>query len=192
MVKKTETGKRAAVHVATVDFGSIAAETTAEQVVQVGVPGIVAAFVNAPDGLESGLAADARAVPARNEKQQVVITGGTGGTFTLTFDGQTTDTIPFDGTAAQVELALEGLSNIQAVSVVKNGASDWTIEFLNPGLEDLVALTANVTGVTGTPAATITEDQKGRARDTVLLRLSNVTAGAINPGSHDFKIVVFH
>ncbi len=45
--------------------------------------------------------------------QKVSLTGApTGGTFTLTFEGDTTAPIPFDATAAQVQAALEALPNI--------------------------------------------------------------------------------
>ena len=47
-----------------------------------------------------------------SETQTVRVNGATGGTFTLTFNGQTTAPIPFDATAAQTRAALEALSNI--------------------------------------------------------------------------------
>ena len=48
-----------------------------------------------------------------NVFQKVLLTGSpTGGTFTLTFEGDTTGPIPFDATAAQVQTALEALPNI--------------------------------------------------------------------------------
>lgn len=48
-----------------------------------------------------------------NEVQSVTITGGpTGGTFTLTYSGQTTGAIAYNATAAAVQAALGALSNI--------------------------------------------------------------------------------
>ncbi len=48
-----------------------------------------------------------------NVFQKVSLIGSpTGGTFTLTFEGDTTGPIPFDATAAQVQAALEALPNI--------------------------------------------------------------------------------
>ena len=41
-----------------------------------------------------------------NENQTVRVTNATGGTFTLTFNGQTTAPLPFNATAAQIEAAL--------------------------------------------------------------------------------------
>lgn len=48
-----------------------------------------------------------------DEVQTVTISGGpTGGTFTLTFNGQTTAAIPYNATALQVQAALQALSNV--------------------------------------------------------------------------------
>ena len=46
-----------------------------------------------------------------NEVQQIAVSG-TGGTYTLTYAGQTTGNLDFDATAAEVLAALEALSNI--------------------------------------------------------------------------------
>ncbi|WP_417386934.1 hypothetical protein [Gimesia sp.] len=57
-----------------------------------------------------------------NEKQYVTIGNSpTGGTFTLTFDGETTDPLDYDATAAEVQAELVGLSNIGADNVVVTG-----------------------------------------------------------------------
>jgi hypothetical protein len=54
-----------------------------------------------------------------------------GGTFTLTFDGQTTGAIAYNASAATVDAALEALSNIGAGDVSVSGANGgtWTIDF---------------------------------------------------------------
>ncbi|MFJ9420693.1 hypothetical protein [Streptomyces sp. NPDC101249] len=58
----------------------------------------------------------------RSETQTVTVTGTpTGGTYTLTFSGQTTAAIPYNATAAQVKAALEALSNINPGDVVVTG-----------------------------------------------------------------------
>ena len=50
-----------------------------------------------------------------NETQSIVIANTpTGGTFTLTYDGQTTAGIAYDAAASAVDSALEALSNIGA------------------------------------------------------------------------------
>lgn len=64
------------------------------------------------------------AVPAAgvDEVQTVTITGTpTGGTYTLTFSGQTTSPIAYNATASAVQAALEALSNISAGDVVCAG-----------------------------------------------------------------------
>lgn len=59
-----------------------------------------------------------------NEVQNVTITGvPTGGTFTLTFDGETSAAIAYNATAAAVQAALEAISNIQPGDVVCSGGA---------------------------------------------------------------------
>lgn len=183
------TGKREFIHVETVDFGSIAAGATADVVVEVPIPHVLAATVNPPEGFEAGLVASAFTVPARNEVQNLT-NDGTGGTFNLTFESVATAEIPYNATAAQLELALEDISTIGDVAVTLNGAQDWDIEFLNPGAADVGALVADDTNMTGElTGSVVTEATKGRAHGTVILRVANVTGGAIDPASQDFQIV---
>lgn len=57
-----------------------------------------------------------------NEVQTVTVTGTpTGGTYTLTYSGQTTAAIAYNATAASVKDALEDLSNINAGSLTVAG-----------------------------------------------------------------------
>lgn len=72
--------------------------------------------------------------PSRNEIQTVSFTGApTGGTFTLSFRGQTTSGIAYNANAAAVQSALEALSNIAPGDVTVTGGSGpsvaWKIEF---------------------------------------------------------------
>ena len=59
----------------------------------------------------------------------------TSGTFTLSFDGQTTSAIAWDASASTVQSALESLSNIDAgeVTIVKTkdmmDTQEWRITF---------------------------------------------------------------
>lgn len=46
------------------------------------------------------------------DQQKLVVNDAIGGTFTLTYAGETTDPIPFNATISQVETALKELSNI--------------------------------------------------------------------------------
>ncbi|QDT41057.1 hypothetical protein Pan241w_11160 [Gimesia alba] len=87
-----------------------------------------------------------------NEKQVVTVTGATGGTFTLTYAGQTTSTIAYNDAASTVETELESLSNIGSddVSVSGDAGGPYTIEFTGALAATNVALiTANATSLTG-------------------------------------------
>ncbi len=55
-----------------------------------------------------------------NEVQTVTVTGN-GGTFTITYSGQTTSDIAYDASSAAVQTALEALSNIAPGDVVVTG-----------------------------------------------------------------------
>ena len=105
-----------------------------------------------------------------NERQTVTITNATGGTFTLTFSGQTTAPIAFNATAAQVDAALEALSNIGADDVAVTGAAGgpYTVEFTGAlGNTDVAEMTADGTGLTGGGAnvAVVAPRPRGSRRD---------------------------
>lgn len=85
-------------------------------------------------------------------------TPNTGGTFTLTHDGNVTSAIAFDATAADVEDALEALASIGAgnVQCTQTTGTDLgdanavvTIEFINELGGQVVALTIQDAGLTG-------------------------------------------
>lgn len=98
---------------------------------------------------------------------QTVTLGGapTGGTFTLTFNGQTTAAIPYNATAAQVDTALENLSNIGAGDVSVTGGygqfgTPFRVTFLNAlAFTDVPAMTAtnNTTAGQATSVTVATE-----------------------------------
>lgn len=94
-----------------------------------------------------------------NEVQTITITGGpTGGTWTATFDAQTTAAIPYNESAANVQTALIALSTIPAagVSVARSGAGSagdpyvYTVTFIG-GLaaENVSLMTASGASLTG-------------------------------------------
>jgi PKD repeat protein len=56
-----------------------------------------------------------------DEQQTVRVANATGGTFTLTFNGQTTAPLAFNATAAQVDAALEALSTVGANNIQTSG-----------------------------------------------------------------------
>lgn len=106
-----------------------------------------------------------------NEIQTVTITGSpTGGTFTLSFKGQTTAGIAFNATAAAVQSALEALSTIGAGNVLGGGGplpgTPVTVTFQGTLVsKDVELMTANSAGLTGgtSPTATPTETMRGGA-----------------------------
>jgi hypothetical protein len=108
-----------------------------------------------------------------NEVQTATITGApTGGTFTLTYSGQTTAAIAFNATAATVQAALEALSNLAPgdVVVTGNAGGPYTLTFGGTLLGDNVAsltATASLTGGTspGVTMATTTAGGTATASD---------------------------
>lgn len=106
-----------------------------------------------------------------NEVQSVTITGTpTGGTFTLTYSGQTTGAIAFDADAATVDAALEALSNIGADDVTCTGGAlpgaAVTVTFTGAlAGTDVAEMTADGALLTGgtTPAASVTTTTAGGA-----------------------------
>lgn len=106
-----------------------------------------------------------------NETQSVTITGDpTGGTFTLTYDSQTTDDIAYNATPETVQEALEALSSIGAGNVQVTGGplptTALNVVFIGTlASKSLAAMTAagdNLTGGT-TPTVTIAEVTDGAA-----------------------------
>jgi hypothetical protein len=89
-----------------------------------------------------------------NEQQLVTVTAATGGNFTLTFDGETTNNLLYDATAQDVEDALVAdCANIVVGDVVVTGAAGgpWTVEFQgNYEDTDVALMTANDVDLTGT------------------------------------------
>lgn len=94
-----------------------------------------------------------------NEEQQIVVQA-TGGTYTLTFDGETTGAIAFDADAATVQTALEGLANIDAGDVSVTTAADGSlvVEFTGQyAYTNVPTITTSPTNLTGpAPAAVAT------------------------------------
>lgn len=112
------------------------------------------------------------AVPAAgtDEVQQIAITGGpTGGTFTLTFSGQTTSGIAYNAAASAVQSALEALSNIAPGDITCTGGplpgSNVSVSFAGGSYDgvDVPQMTANGSGLTGgtSPAVTVTTTTPG-------------------------------
>ncbi|MFF7527367.1 phage tail tube protein [Streptomyces pseudovenezuelae] len=110
-------------------------------------------------------------VPAAgtDEVQTVTITGGpTGGTYTLTFNSQTTSAIPYNATSSQVQTALEALSNIAPGDVTCAGGphptTPITVNFGGGAYDgaDVPQMTASGSFTGGTsPAIAVTTTTPG-------------------------------
>lgn len=93
-----------------------------------------------------------------------------GGTYTITLDAQTTAAIPYNATAAQIQAALEALSNIAPGDVIVTGGPVHTaavvITFTGTlnGTVTGAPVTVNVASLTGsTPGINVTRTQTGAA-----------------------------
>ena len=102
-----------------------------------------------------------------DEQQTVRVTNATGGTFTLTFNGQTTAPLPFDATGAQVDSALEALSNVGTDRIQTSGGPASTANLnvffrRNLSQANQNQMTADGSGLTGTtPTVTTATAQEG-------------------------------
>lgn len=103
-----------------------------------------------------------------NEVQTATVTGTpTGGTFTLTWSGQTTAAIAYNATAATVQTALAALSNIGAGNVTVSGSAGgpYTVTFVGALASTDVAVIAATSSLTGgsSPGVTIATTTAGGA-----------------------------
>jgi hypothetical protein len=103
-----------------------------------------------------------------NEVQTVAFSGTvTGGTFTLTFAGQTTAGIAYNATAAAVQSALEALSTIGAGNVSVTGGpgpgTPYAVAFVGAlAGTDVAQMTASGAALTGTtPGVAVTTTTQG-------------------------------
>jgi hypothetical protein len=92
---------------------------------------------------------------------QTVTLGGspTGGTFTLTYAGQTTTGIAYNATAATVQTALQALSTIgpNNVAVTGSAGGPWTVTFVGTlAIKPITTMTGSAASLTGgTPTITL-------------------------------------
>lgn len=63
------------------------------------------------------------------EQQTITVTGATGGSYTLTYKGQTTVAIPYNSSAANIKTRLEDLSSISTGSITVTGTNPYTVTF---------------------------------------------------------------
>jgi len=104
--------------------------------------------------------------PAGTDEVQTVTIGGspTGGTFTLTFIGQTTSAIAYNASAATVQTALQALSTIGTgnATVAGSAGGPYTVTFA--GLlagRNVPQMTGNGAGLTPSGTVTIATTTEG-------------------------------
>ena len=145
------------------------------EIEQVGGTGEICLYYKVPDQVKRGtisdfqvctpdpninqflLGGDIITITGTAEVQTITITGTpTGGTFTLTFDGQTTAGIAFNAAAAAVQSALEALSNLAPGDVTVTGAAGGPYTATFTAAEgDIPQMTASGAGLTGGTAPAV-------------------------------------
>lgn len=98
-----------------------------------------------------------------SEVQTVTITGSpTGGSFTLTYAGQTTGAIAYNAAATAVQSALRALSNMpeSGVSVTGSAGGPYTVTFADGANVAQMTATSSLTGGT-TPDVTVATSTEG-------------------------------
>jgi len=104
---------------------------------------------------------------ATHTTQTATVTGGaTGGTFTLTYGGQTTVPLAFNATAVAVQTALQALSSIGSGNVTVSGGAGgpYTVVFGPVFVGDVTAITASGASLTGgtSPGVSIANVSDGK------------------------------
>ncbi len=89
--------------------------------------------------------------PVSNGKWNVTVGAASAGSFSLTFNGQTTAAIAYNASAAVVQTALEQLNTIGVGRVIVTGtAPNWLVTFVGPLSTTVLSLTgAAVVALTG-------------------------------------------
>jgi len=140
-----------------------------------------------------------------DEVQTVTISHATGGTFTLSYGGQTTNpALAYNATAATVQAALDSLTTIGSVRgnvfVAGGAGGPFTVTF-SGGLagQPLALMTANASNLNGSGhTVTVAETTKGNGKDTYLVtgrlsndfKLSNAST-TLNPASQIARAVTW-
>jgi hypothetical protein len=123
----------------------------------------------APSGTIAPTDTDVALAIPTNEQQTVTITGGpTGGTFTLTYAGQTTAGIAYNATASAVQTALRALSTVGSTGATVTGgpgpSTPYVVTFggllAGSNIAQMTASAASLTGGTS-PAVAVTTTTPG-------------------------------
>ena len=132
----------------------------------------------------SGLVSAASA--AVNEVSRLTITA-TGGTYTLTYDDQTTSALAYNAAAATIQSALEALSNVGVGDLVVSGTGDTRTITAAATLAgtDLSDLTVDDTNATGGDVTIETVAQGGAAASGRPTIVGIALTGAADGGEFD-------
>ena len=107
----------------------------------------------------------------------------TGGTFTLTYDGQTTAAIDRGASTAQIQAALEALSNVEAGDITVSGArlrdDGDTIFTFRSTVGDVSMISIDTSNLTPSSGWTFSETTKGDNTDWWIKRSSNTVDDVI-------------
>jgi hypothetical protein len=106
---------------------------------------------------------------AQNE-QQALFVAATGGTFTLSFEGQTTSPIAFDASAAVVQAALDSLSTVDPGAITvsggpgdESGSTPYFFAFAGAlAAKDIEPLISDPTALEGPAVAEVQTTREGR------------------------------
>lgn len=127
-----------------------------------------------------------------SEVQTITITGApTGGTFSLTYDGQTTAALAYNATTAAVQTALQGLSSIGSgnATVTGTAGSSYVVTFTgtlaNQNVPTIVAV-GTFTGGTS-PAISVATTTGGAAGS--LLSITDDTTGKRDLRAMTFDLI---
>lgn len=111
-----------------------------------------------------------------NEVQTLGV-DATGGTYTLTFNGQTTAALAYNADASAIETALRGLSSINGANVnVAPAGPVLTITFVGTlAAQNVSAITADSTSLTGNShTATLSTQTEGASASSIVLTVSGI------------------
>jgi hypothetical protein len=83
----------------------------------------------------------------------------TGGTFTITYHGETTGNIAYNASTSTIKTAIEALSNVTTVTVVNLIASkEWTVEFVTALEGFSPPITMDISNLTTSSSVVITKN----------------------------------
>jgi len=88
---------------------------------------------------------------------QTLTISATAGTFTLTFNGQTTSALAYDAGAGAIQLALEALGSVGTANVAVTGAGPFVVTFINNlATTPLPVMSVDTGSLTGSASVALT------------------------------------